>query len=67
MEQSSSSAAESNDLWRWSAHDLAASIAKSEISAREVVASCLARIDEVNPKVNALVDVRADEALEAAA
>lgn len=67
MEQSSSSAAESNDLWRWSAHDLAASIAKSEISAREVVSSCLARIDEVNPKVNALVDVRAEEALEAAA
>lgn len=30
---------------------------------REVVESCLARIEEVNPHLNALVEVRPDEAL----
>src|SRR6476661_3016049 len=43
--------------------ELAASVRSGEISARELVQASLDRIEEVNPKVNAFVDVFADEAL----
>jgi amidase len=43
--------------------ELAASIRSGEISARELVQASLDRIEEVNPKVNAFVDVFAEEAL----
>src|SRR4029077_4117389 len=43
--------------------ELAASVRSGEISARELVQASLDRIDEVNPKVNAFVDVFTDEAL----
>ena len=43
--------------------ELAASVRSGEISARELVQASLDRIAEVNPKVNAFVDVFADEAL----
>jgi amidase len=56
----------SADLWRWRAVELTAAIRSREISAREVAQSCLARLDAVNPSVNAVVEVRADEALAAA-
>jgi amidase len=55
-----------NDLWRWGAVELARAIRAREISSREVVESCLARIDAVNPRINAIVDPMANEALEAA-
>ncbi|MBI4883885.1 MAG: indole acetimide hydrolase [Actinobacteria bacterium] len=42
-------------LWRRSALELAAMIARKEVSSREVVAAHLARIDEVNPHLNAIV------------
>ncbi|OAN41869.1 amidase [Mycolicibacterium iranicum] len=45
---------------------LAALIAAGEVSSREVVQAHLARIAEVNPQVNAIVTLRADEALRAA-
>jgi amidase len=54
------------ELWRWSATELAHGIATGQVSAREAVESCLARIDEVNPQLNALVEVRPEEAIEAA-
>jgi amidase len=54
------------DLWRWGAVELASAIRSREISSREAVESCLARIDAVNPRVNAIVDLMADEALRAA-
>jgi amidase len=54
------------DLWRWGAVDLARAIRARELSSREAVESCLARIDAVNPRVNAIVDLMAEEALEAA-
>lgn len=57
----------SNELWRWSAVETVNQIAKREVSSTEVVASCLARLDAVNPKINAVVDVLADEAMQAAA
>lgn len=53
-------------LWRWDAVDLAAAIAARRISSREATASCLERIAAVNPKINAVVEVLADEALAAA-
>ena len=57
----------SDELWRWSARQLAHGIATGHISAREAVDSCLARIDTVNPRLTALVEVSREEALEAAA
>ena len=54
------------DLWRWGAAELALAIRAREISSREAVESCLARIAAVNPHVNAIVDLMADEALRAA-
>src|SRR5215216_5028455 len=55
-----------NDLWRWGAVDLARAIRAREISSREAVESCLARIEAVNPRINAIVDLMADEGLAAA-
>lgn len=57
---------EAEELWRWSAGRLAEAIATREVSAREAVESSLARIAAVNPHLNALVEVSADEALLAA-
>src|SRR5918999_4509074 len=54
------------NLWRWEAVELACAIRTRDISSREAVESCLARIEEVNPRINAIVDLMADEALEAA-
>ena len=45
----------SNELWRKGALELAGMIARKEVSSREVVAAHLARIDEVNPRLNAIV------------
>jgi amidase len=56
----------SNELWRWQACDLAHAIRTRQISSREAVTSCLERLDQVNPRINAVVDLLADEALEAA-
>ncbi|MGF6431371.1 MULTISPECIES: amidase family protein [Bradyrhizobium] len=55
-----------NELWSWSAVDLARAIATRAISSREAVQSSLDRIAEVNPALNAIVAVVADEALAAA-
>jgi amidase len=51
------------DLHWWTARDLAAAVARRELSAREVVAAHLARIDAVNGQVNAIVSLRPEEAL----
>ena len=42
------------DLWRLSACELAALIRQREVTARDAAASVLARIAEVNPRINAL-------------
>jgi amidase len=55
------------ELWRWPAARLAHAIATAQISSREAVQSCLDRIAAVNPQLNALVEVSAEEAREAAA
>ena len=55
-----------NELWRRGALELAGMIARGEVSSVEVVEAHLARIDEVNPKLNAVVRRLDDTALDAA-
>ena len=56
----------SNTLWKLSATELAAAIHSGQATAREATISVLARVADVNPRINAIVDVMADEALAAA-
>ena len=51
-----------NDLWRKPAHELAALVRKREISPVEVLDAHLAVIDRLNPKLNAIVTLAADQA-----
>lgn len=55
-----------DDIWRWSATQLASAIKSRRISSREAVLSNLDRLHAVNPRINAVVDIMADEALMAA-
>ncbi len=52
-----------DDLWRLSAADLAGLIRSKQVSAREAARSALARLDAVNPKINAVIDHRPEEVL----
>ena len=52
-----------DDLWRWDAVRLAQAIRTRVISSKEVVAACLSRLEAINPRMNAVVDVLAEEAL----
>jgi amidase len=56
-----------SELWRASAHELATAIRTRAVSSREVIEAHLARIAAVNPALNALTVVLAEEALAAAA
>ena len=56
----------SEPIWQRGAGDLAAAIASKEVTAREVVDAFLDRIERVNPSVNAVTVVLADEARRAA-
>ena len=49
------------------AGDAAAAIAAGEVSSRELTEAVLRRIEAVNPRLNAVVELRADEALRDAA
>ena len=49
------------DLWRLSATDLAARIRAREVSARQAADAALARLDAVNPKLNAVVAHRPED------
>ena len=53
-------------LWRLDATELADLIRRKDVSCRDATASVLARIDEANPKVNALPVVLHEQALAAA-
>ncbi len=55
------------DLWRLSAKDLAALIRSKKVSAKEAASSALARLDAVNPSINAVVDHRPADVLAQAA
>jgi amidase len=54
------------DLWRMSATELAEAIRSKQVSSQEVIESHLRRIEAVNPSINAVVIVLAEQALEAA-
>jgi amidase len=51
------------DLWRLSAADLAALIKSKKVSAKEAATAALARLDAVNPKINAVIDHKPADAL----
>ncbi len=54
------------ELWRMGASDLAQAIREKKVSSREVIEAHLARIDAVNPAVNAVTVVLAESARAAA-
>jgi amidase len=56
-----------SELCFLTATELAARIRRKDVSAREVMAAHLAQIERVNPRVNAIVTLVADRAMEAAA
>jgi amidase len=55
------------DIWRLSAADLAGLVKSKKISAKEAAEAALARLDAVNPKINAVVDHRPEDVLKQAA
>ncbi|KJC61021.1 amidase [Bradyrhizobium sp. LTSPM299] len=55
------------DIWRLSATELASLIKSKKVSAKEAAEAGLARLDAVNPKINAVVDHRPDDVLAQAA
>jgi amidase len=55
------------DLWRLSAADLAALIRSRKVSASDAATSALARLDAVNPRLNAVIDHRPEDVLRQAA
>jgi amidase len=55
------------DLWRLSAADVAGLVKSKKISAKEAASAALARLDAVNPAINAVVDHRPQDVLAEAA
>jgi amidase len=55
------------DLWRLSAADAAHLVRSRKVSAKELALAALARLDAVNPAINAVVDHRPDDVLAQAA
>jgi len=53
-------------LWQLSAAEIAAKVRDKSISAAEVTSQTLQRLEEINPKINAVVQEMPDEALTAA-
>ena len=51
------------DLWRLSATEMAGLIRSKKVSAKEAATAALARLDAVNPKINAVVDHRPEDVL----
>ncbi|MCA6118451.1 amidase family protein [Bradyrhizobium sp. WSM 1738] len=51
------------DLWRLSAAEMASLIKAKKVSANEAATAALARLDAVNPRINAVVDHRPEDVL----
>jgi amidase len=51
------------DLWRLSAAEIASLIKSKKVSAKEAATAALARLDAVNPRINAVVDHRPEDVL----
>jgi amidase len=56
----------SQELWRLSATEMVERVARRDVSSTELTQSCLQRLEDVNPGINAIVDVLADSAMLAA-
>lgn len=54
------------DLWRLPAADLAALIKSKQVSARDAASAALARLEAVNPQINAVIDHRPEDVLKQA-
>ena len=52
-----------SDAVKWSATRIAGAIRSREISCEEMVRLCIARIEQVNPKLNAVVQLCSDRAI----
>ena len=65
--QPQASKASTEEIMFISATELSARIRKKQISAREVMTAHLAQIERINPKVNAIVTLVADQAMADAA
>jgi amidase len=55
------------DLWRLSAAEMASLIRSKKVSAKEAATAALARLDAVNPRINAVVDHKPADVLAQAA
>ncbi|MGB5707458.1 MAG: amidase family protein [Arenicellales bacterium] len=55
-----------SELWRLSATEIVAAIKNKRMTATEITEQTLQRLDDVNPKINAVVQEMPDEALAAA-
>jgi amidase len=53
----------SDELWRWDAGKLNEAIRTRAVSCKEVVTSCVTRVEAVNPEINAIVEKCFDEAI----
>ncbi|RQS67505.1 amidase [Burkholderia sp. Bp8963] len=51
------------ELWRLSAVEMVERVVRRDVSSTELTRSCLQRLEQVNPAINAIVDVLADSAL----
>jgi amidase len=56
-----------DDLWRLPAKELASLVKSKKVSAKDAAISALARLDAVNPKINAVVEHRPEDVLKQAA
>ena len=56
----------SGPLWSWTTAQLADAIRRGKVSSREATRSCLQRLQDVNPRANAVAEVLEVEALKAA-
>jgi amidase len=53
----------SEELWQLDAFAMAEGVRNREFSSRDVIASCLQRLDAINPAINAMTEVRPEAAL----
>ncbi len=67
IEPSTVASSAADELCMLTATDLASRIRRKQVSARDVMAAHLARIERVNPKINAIVTLVADRAMADAA
>ena len=55
-----------SEFWKWNATKVSEKVLNREISARDIVYSSLKRLDEVNNRINAVVQLMPDLALKEA-